>query len=117
MLNDVPQGFIRLVLTLNPQIYLQIPVNEIGRLCLRPRKYLVFLCWCILGNQGGLAETPDGDELDLNGELNDEGVYYFVQDGRMYEYATFCILNVIEATIEDTNGCQTKISDLSWTKR
>jgi len=78
---DVPLGHVRLVLVLD-QFYLEIPINTIDSLCLKPRGYLVFLGWCILGVEGGLAKGHDSPQLDLDGALDDQGLYYYVtQDG------------------------------------
>ncbi|KAF9519465.1 hypothetical protein BS47DRAFT_1358081 [Hydnum rufescens UP504] len=46
--SPVPPGYVRLILALDPCFYLEIPLTEIDALCLSPRKYLVFLAWCIL---------------------------------------------------------------------
>jgi len=56
--------------------YLDIPIYVIEPLCLRPRKYLRFLGWCVLGIEGHLKlGTQDiGDE----GELVDQGIYHYV---------------------------------------
>lgn len=80
-LSDVPEGSIHLVLLLDPLLYLQIPLNEIIELCLRPRKYLAFVGWCILAIEGGLVKAPDSAELDPDGELDDRALLYFVKDG------------------------------------
>ena len=58
--------------------YLDIPIYVIEPFCLRPRKYLRYLGWCVLGIEGRLMlGTQDvGDE----GELVDQGVYRYVVD-------------------------------------
>jgi len=58
--------------------YLHIPIYIIEPLCLRPRKYLRYLGWCVLGINGRVTlGTQDiGDE----GELVDQGVYHYVVD-------------------------------------
>jgi hypothetical protein len=76
-----PQGCVRLVLVREQQFYLEIPINIIRSLCLKPRKYLLFLGWCILGVEGILSLLPDGEEVELEGSLDDRGVYYFVAPG------------------------------------
>jgi hypothetical protein len=60
--------------------YLQIPLNIIDSLCLKPRKYLVFLGWCILGVRGQLALEDGGDGIPTDGSLEDQGIYYYVAD-------------------------------------
>jgi hypothetical protein len=52
---SVPEGHIALVLLReeNPlrSFYLEIPSEVIMSSCLKPRKYLVFLGWCIFGDE------------------------------------------------------------------
>ncbi|KAH9959463.1 hypothetical protein BC827DRAFT_1134615 [Russula dissimulans] len=56
--------------------YLDIPIYVIEPLCLRPRKYLRYLGWCVLGIEGHviLGDQDIGDE----GGLVDQGVYHYV---------------------------------------
>lgn len=56
--------------------YLDISMYVIEPLCLRPRKYLRYLGWCVLGIEGRvmLGAQDIGDE----GELVDQGVYHYV---------------------------------------
>ena len=79
---NVSSGHVRLVLVHGYQFYLEIPLNIISSLCLKPRKYLVFLGWCILGVEGGLAESHDSGGMAVEGDLSDRGVYYYVTDGQ-----------------------------------
>ena len=77
----VPRGHVGLVLLQNgnSSFYLEIPLNTINGLCLRPRKYLRFLGWCILGVEGVLALQAGGDGISDNGDLtNRRGVYHYV---------------------------------------
>lgn len=66
----------------NSDFYLEIPILSgpipiINSLCLRPRKYLRFLAWCILGNHGKLVVEPGGDELDdSDGGMEYRDMYY-----------------------------------------
>ncbi|KAJ7593546.1 hypothetical protein C8J56DRAFT_1024135 [Mycena floridula] len=73
-----PPGFVHLILVERPtgSLYLEIPINIILLLCLFPRKYLRFLGWCILGVVGDLVDEQ-GEELDLDGNLVDQGVYKY----------------------------------------
>ena len=75
---DVPSGHVRLVLVQDPLFYLEIPLNIICALCLKPRKYLIFLGWSILGVEGGLAEHHSSKQMGLEGALNDKGLYHYV---------------------------------------
>jgi hypothetical protein len=79
-LQPAPEGHVGLVLLIQPRLYLEIPIPQIQLLCLRPLKYLIFLGWCILGQEGCLAaDGPDCTPLeDLSGELVDGGLYYYV---------------------------------------
>jgi len=78
--HSIPEGHVRLVLFSNDdsRFYLQIPIEIIDSLCLKPRKYLVFLGWCILGVEGRLALADGGDGITTNGSLEDQSVYYYV---------------------------------------
>jgi len=77
---SVPMGHIRLNLICQDDswFYLLVPVVIIDSLCLKPCKYLKFLGWCILGTEGILSLKDGGNEVDINGSLNAEGVYYYV---------------------------------------
>jgi hypothetical protein len=76
---EVAEGHVVLVLLQdrNSVFYLEIPLDIIDNLCLKPLKYLLYLGWCILGAEGVLALEPDGDEIDTGGDL-DEDVYHYV---------------------------------------
>ncbi|OJA11222.1 hypothetical protein AZE42_14194, partial [Rhizopogon vesiculosus] len=80
--STVPEGYVWLVLLHeeNSSFYLEIPLDIIASLCLKPRKYLRFLGWCILGVEGVVALTPGGDGIGSNGNLNNQGTYYYVAD-------------------------------------
>lgn len=83
-----PSGFIHLVLLSqeNP-FYLEIPTAIIATLCLSPRKYLRYLGWCVLGAIGVLSDVQ-GNEIALDGELVDQGVYrYIVSDQDVLAHA------------------------------
>jgi hypothetical protein len=78
MPSQPPSGFIHLVLLSqqNP-FYLQIPAAIVPTLCLSPRKYLRYLGWCVLGIIGDLKDEQ-GNEIALDGELVDQGVYHYI---------------------------------------
>ncbi|KIL57679.1 hypothetical protein M378DRAFT_87561 [Amanita muscaria Koide BX008] len=78
--SSVPKGHVELVLLSegDSEFYLQIPLDIISSLCLTPRKYLLFLGWCILGVEGVLALEHDGDRIDTDGDLDDQEVYHYV---------------------------------------
>jgi hypothetical protein len=65
--SDLPSSF-----------YLQIPLEVIHALCLKPRKYLLYLGWCVLGIEGVLAVEHNGNPIMTEGDLDNQGVYYFV---------------------------------------
>lgn len=76
----IEAGHVRLILLHdeNSSFYLDIPLEIIKSLCLKPLKYLLFLGWCILGVEGVLAYEPDGNEIDTDGILGEHEIYYFV---------------------------------------
>ena len=81
--DPVPPGYIRFILIHDnadnaSPFYLQIPLNIIASLCQNPRKYLLFLGWCVLGIQGFLAVSRDGEDIGELGGLEDEAIYYYV---------------------------------------
>jgi hypothetical protein len=81
--SDTPSievGHVRLILLQdeNSSFHLDIPLEIIESLCLKPLKYLLFLGWCILGVEGVLAYEPNGDEIDTDGNLAEHEIYYFV---------------------------------------
>ncbi len=61
-------------------LYLDIPIRVIMQLCHRPRKYLRYLGWCILGGAGHVI-PDDGppDDIGQEGELDDGGVYRYIK--------------------------------------
>ena len=73
-------GHVRLILLEeeNSSFYLDIPLEIIESLCLKPLKYLLFLGWCILGVEGVLARKHDGDEISTDGTLDEHEIYYYV---------------------------------------
>jgi len=58
--------------------YLEVPLATINSLCLKPRKYLLFLGWCVLGVEGELALQYGGSGIGTNGGLDNRGIYYYV---------------------------------------
>ena len=78
--SSVPKGHVWLVLLHQEpsSFYLQIPVDTIRSLCLKPLKYLLFLGWCILGVEGTLALERNGDAIATDDDLDERGTYYYV---------------------------------------
>ena len=80
-INDyIPPGHVNLIL-INVEespFFLQIPLAIINALVLQPRKYLIFLGWCILGIKGGLRHN--GDIIATSGALESGETYYFEAD-------------------------------------
>ena len=76
----VAAGHVRLVLLHNDTSYffLEIPIDRILVLCLKPLKYLVFLGWCVLGSEGVLHHKDA--EITTDGDLDSNGIYYYVTD-------------------------------------
>ena len=77
----IEEGHVRLILLQaeNSSFHLDIPLEIIQRLCLKPLKYLRFLGWCIFGVEGVLAYESDGDAIDTNGNLQEHEIYYYVR--------------------------------------
>jgi hypothetical protein len=78
--NAPEDGHVRLILLSerNSSFYLDIPVEIIKTLCLKPLKYLLFLGWCILGNEGVLSREDGGGEISTDGVLHEHEIYYYV---------------------------------------
>lgn len=55
--------------------YLEIPVKTINSLCLKPRKFLRYLGWCILGVEGTVHYGADA--ISDNGDLVNQGIYRY----------------------------------------
>jgi hypothetical protein len=81
MAEQPQQGKLRLIIyTLRKKsFYLDIPIAIPGLLCTRPRKYLRYLGWCILGIEGRIAMVLPSPEDDIGdeGSLEDQGVYRY----------------------------------------
>ena len=103
-----PQGHIRLILLPDPQLYLDVPLNIIRSLCLKPRRYLVYLGWCIIGVEGGLAEHHGGERMAFDGALDDQGIYYYVTNEHTRKSFLLVVLNAYQALI--IPRCSMKIS-------
>ena len=67
-------GFVHLIL--KDPFYLEIPIQTVSRLCLKPLKYLRFIGWCVLGVLGELVDQV-GNGTDLHGTLADQGIYEY----------------------------------------
>jgi hypothetical protein len=82
---SVPEGHVAFVLlkeeNSSRSFHLEIPLEVIKSSCLKPRKYLVFLNWCIFGDEGVLALEYGGGGIDTDGDLDDQGIYYYVLAG------------------------------------
>ncbi|KAF8345096.1 hypothetical protein F5887DRAFT_229408 [Amanita rubescens] len=97
---SVPKGHVALILLQDENwvhFYLQIPLDVIHNLCLNPRKYLLFLGWCILGVEGVLDLQPDGIGIDIDGGLDDQGIYHYVPN-EMLDLAHAIDLEVIKTS-------------------
>ena len=112
---SIPQGHVRLILLSvnDSSFYLQIPLDIIGSLCLKPRKYLVFLGWCILGVEGQLARENDGRGISTTGVLEDQGIYYYVTDDVGGKFSFKLLLS----SLQDTDNILMKSSPRQWILR
>ncbi|KAF8523452.1 hypothetical protein BU17DRAFT_85740 [Hysterangium stoloniferum] len=84
---SIPDHFVGLVLLDDEDspFYLQIPLDTIESLCLKPRKYLRYLAWSILGVEGSLALESDGDSISTDGDLYSGGIYYYITNTNSYQ--------------------------------
>jgi hypothetical protein len=107
---SVPDGHIALILMHDDQssFYLEVPLSTINSLCVKPLKYLLYLGWCVLGVEGGLALQFSGSGIDENGGLDNGGIYYYVtatDAGTLYphgltdialnSWCTYCLTQII----------------------
>ncbi|KAI0286045.1 hypothetical protein BGY98DRAFT_1092842 [Russula aff. rugulosa BPL654] len=68
----------------SPALYLEIPIAHLASLCIRPRKYLRYLGWCIMGVEGRVARDSPQPVNDIKdeGELESGSVYsYQIPEG------------------------------------
>ena len=63
----------------SPALYLEIPLNHLDSLSERPRKYLRYLGWCIMGVEGHVA-------MDSPRPANDIGDEGLLEAGAVYSY-------------------------------
>ncbi|KAF7971956.1 hypothetical protein HWV62_19423 [Athelia sp. TMB] len=80
MADYIPPDHVNLILINREDspFFLQIPLAIISALVLQPRKYLVFLGWCILGVKGRLRHS--GGIIPASGALDSGETYYFEPD-------------------------------------
>jgi hypothetical protein len=115
---SVPDGHIGLILLheQHSSFYLQIPLDIIGSLCLKPRKYLLFLGWCILGVEGALALDRGGSRIDTDGVWITKGYTTMSQlqaQVRFLLFTTTCHSSAHFAHIACTHGDLCMLSDLT----
>ncbi|KAF8520597.1 hypothetical protein BU17DRAFT_75593 [Hysterangium stoloniferum] len=69
---SIPDDFVGLVLLADEDspFYLQIPLDTIASLCLKPRN---------------LALESDGDSISTDGDLDSGGIYYYITDTNSYQ--------------------------------
>jgi hypothetical protein len=76
-----PPGHVQLILPIPPTsespVYLEIPVSVINPLTLRPRKYLRYLGWTILGREGCL-QTEEGSDIEMDEPLAGIARYVYI---------------------------------------
>jgi len=66
--------------TVTVRVNLDIPLNSIDSLCLAPRKYLLYLGWCIFLALGLAGEDGIFHPIDDDGELEGGGIYHLILD-------------------------------------
>ena len=90
--------------------YLDIPIDTIETLCLKPRKYLLYLAWCILGLDVGYQSLTLGlgnehgefDAIDDDGDLESGGIYALIPDPPTGKYSFQCYMNARFSSIAGT---------------
>lgn len=71
----------------NPEgLYLEIPLECIRSICLKPGKYLRFLAYAILAVDGTIAQLSGQTTLADESQLEDGGIYIFCPG----EYSVSC---------------------------
>jgi hypothetical protein len=82
-LGQPKQGNIQLVVLRppngSPTLYLEVPMAHLAPLCTRPRKYLRYIGWCIMGVEGRVARDSP---LPIE-DIGDEGG---LESGSVYSY-------------------------------
>lgn len=77
-----PASHIWFFLESNPDdpeaLYLEIPLERIRSLCLKPGKYLRFLAYAILAVDGTIVQPSGRTTLADDSQLDEGGVYIFV---------------------------------------
>ncbi|KZP28688.1 hypothetical protein FIBSPDRAFT_947515 [Athelia psychrophila] len=72
-----PEGFVHLILfSLEHPFYLEIPIDIVNKVSLRPLKYLRYLGWCVLGVEADLVDEG-GNMIALDGDLLDQSIYRY----------------------------------------
>lgn len=60
--------------------YLEIPVDTVNANSVDAASYLRFVAWCVLGVEGILSLEHGGEALDLEDDIQEEGIYYYVRE-------------------------------------
>lgn len=80
-LGSPPSSHIWLFLESNPDdpkaLYLEIPLECIRSLCLKPGKFLRFLAYAILAIDGTIVQLSGQTTLADESQLEDGGIYIF----------------------------------------
>jgi hypothetical protein len=87
-LGQPQEGNVQLIVLRPPDgslaLYLEMPILHLKSLCIRPRKYLRYLGWCIMGVDGRVARDSPQPVNDIGdeGELESGSVYsYRIPEG------------------------------------
>jgi hypothetical protein len=82
-LNNPQPGNIQLIVVEafddSPAVFLEIPIEHITPLCVRPRKYLRYLGWAIMGIERRVARVSPNPQVDIGdeGALESQNVYAY----------------------------------------
>ena len=105
----IPSGHFGLILFTSKNepyshFYLSVPVEIVYKLCIKPRKYLLYLGWCILGVEGSLTLESTGENLNVDGDVDESEIYRYVTKPSMLLFtdSAICTRNLFYLSIEDT---------------
>ena len=112
----VPNDHVALVLfeDKGSSFYLRLPLTTIRVLCLKPLKYLLYLGWCILSDEGALSlEREDHDGIDTDEDAVGGEIYYYVPAAPL---GTFLLLSREMHVIYLSNEDLAQVVDLDVIK-
>jgi hypothetical protein len=68
-----------------PRLGLKIPIGDVSRLSTKPRKWLYYVAWCIIGFDGHISRDENGGAIEdvdsLEPLAEDETYFYVIPEG------------------------------------